>query len=256
MNPIHWEVGFVTYRKQGQKQRPIEYWLQSLFNYQLTIINNFPEAAIPPETQGHNQLQDLGAYSTLCNQFKGDGPYLIINDTLFSHHFSWAWQLFIKRWLKQQTEPLQSNTIWGDIRKPNNPPKLLPPEYLASWIFIIPNRTALLNFSTQLKLSLENTPLEFDLEYHAYLEKFINGNVFRGWHKIVDENEKTKKKNCYFVEHKLNWLLLETNTQLKPIYKSNSFFAFTIRNLERIHTRYLYISNYLQYLLQKVRLPS
>ena len=256
MNPAHWEVGFVTYRRQGQKQSPIESWLQNLLSYKLLIVNNFPESAIAPEIQGNNLFQDLGAYTTLCKQFTGDGPYLLINDTLFNHHFSWAWQIFIRQWLKQNAETLQSNTIWGDIRKPNNPPEFLPPIYLASWIFIIPNRTTLLNFLTQLELSLENPNPEFNLEYSTFLNKFLNGNILNGWHKIVNESEKAMKKKCYFVEHKLNRLLLETNTQIKPIYNSNSFFSFTIRYLERIHTRYLYISNYLQYLLQKVRLPS
>ncbi len=85
---------------------------------------------------------------------------------------------------------------------------------------------------------------------------FLNGNVFRGWHKIVDESKKNQKKECYIVEHQLSRLLLEANIQLHSLQEGNSTMGLFIRTIERINTRTTFIKNYLQYSLQNKSFPS
>lgn len=251
------EVGYVTFLGKEQKRLPIRKWLKPLFPYELYIINNYPNGSIGLEIQGHNQLQDLGAYLSLCQQFKGDGPFLLINDTLFTNHIAWTWKYFIKLWLKQNFNQFDVNSIWGDIRTPSNPPKELPYHYLASWIFVIPNKTVLSTFSNQLYRAIHDaSKYPLSASYQSYLTNFLNGNVLRGWHKIVDESKKNQKKKCYIVEHKLNKLLLESKLQLHSLQDANSTLGLFIRLIERINTRIIYIKNYLQYSLQNKSFPS
>jgi|GEM_PF-429320 len=257
MKSFVWEVGYVTFLGKDQKRPPIHQWLNPLTPFQLNTINNYPNGYIDSELQGHNQFQDLGAYLTLCQQFKGDGPYLLINDTLFTNHISWAWKYFIKLWLKHNSNLFDANSIWGDIRTPFNPPQELPPHYLASWIFVIPNKTVLTTFSNQLYIAIHDgskNPLSGP--YQSYLTNFLNGNVFSGWHKIVDDSEKHAKKECYIVEHRLNKLLLESKVQLRSLQEGNSTFGIFIRTIERINTRTIFLKNYLQYSFQNKSFPS
>jgi hypothetical protein len=81
--------------------------------------------------------------------------------------------------------------------------------------------------------------------YQSYLTNFLNGNVFRGWHKIVDESKKNQKKECYIVEHQLSRLLLEANIQLHSLQQENYTLGLFIRTIERINTRSIFLKNYL-----------
>ena len=257
MKSFVWEVGYVTFLGKDQKRPPIQQWLKPLIPFQLNTINNYPNGCVDLEIQGHNQIQDLGAYLSLCQQFKGDGPYLLINDTLFTNHISWAWKYFIKLWLKHNSNQFDANSILGDIRTPSNPPQELPSHYLASWIFVIPNKTVLTTFSNQLNHAIHNSSKNtLSASYQSYLTNFLNGDVFRGWHKIVDESKKNQKKECYIVEHQLNRLLLEANVQLHSLQEGNSTMGLFIRTIERIYTRTTFIKNYLQYSLQNKSFPS
>jgi hypothetical protein len=251
MESYVWEVGFVTFLDKEQKRPPVQKWLLSLFPFKLYTINNYQGGCIDSEIQGHNQLQDLGAYLSLCEQFTGDGPYLLINDTLFTNHISWAWKYYVKLWQKYNSNLLEINSVWGDIRKPNNPPQEIPSHYLASWIFIIPNKTVLTTFSSQLSSAIHDSAKNpMSVSYQSYLTNFLNGNVFRGWHKIVEKTKKDQKMECYIVEHKLNRLLLESNIQLHSLQEVKPILGLFIRTIERIFTRTIFIKNYLQYFLQ------
>jgi hypothetical protein len=239
------EVGFVTYSNSSRTSAELKKWLENIPTSFVHIVNNYPNRASPQEIQGHNKYQDIGAYPLLISQFKSKGPYLIINDTLFVNHSPTLWKIAIKYWMKCPYP--DKNTIWGDIRHSNTPFNEIPNTYLASWIFLIPSKEELNIFNELLLKSLENTPLQWSTEYNNYLNKFLNGNLFKGWHKIEQSDAKILKKQCYFLEHTISKRLLNHNIQLQPITKQKIYLYNLIRIIDRLNTRYIFLKNWISH---------
>ncbi|MFN3530372.1 MAG: hypothetical protein ACK417_10675 [Bacteroidia bacterium] len=210
-------------------------WLQPL-GMKAYLINNQTSALMAEEIAGDNSQYEFSGYRKACELFESDGPFLIANDTLFKTHDQKSWQALIRSFLAKM--PADELAVWGDIRSDGNALLERPDPFLASWIFILPNRRALELFRSCLQQLLDTERQADSREYAEFLDAWVNQRkLFGGWHGLRNEENISRKKHCIRLEHALSRALAANELPLRSL---GAYFPVRYRLLrwrDRLRTR-------------------
>lgn len=229
------EVGIVVYGASPSGLHRLRRWASDVGAGQCVIIENKAGAATHGVFQGDNQYSEFSAYLQLCGLFGGDGPYLIVNDTLVRTHWTHGWARLCRKVLRGK---LDEHAIIGDIRNDGDHIAGKPSVYLASWIFIIPSRKALDAYRAALEQALIH-PETLPSAYNQWLDRWLNpGTLSGGWHRQAGEAEKRRKRFCIITEHRLSQLLSAHGLRLVSAGRFNPVLYFLIRLADRLKTRF------------------
>jgi hypothetical protein len=228
------EIVVVKYGNKNANNNKIKNWCSKLGCNNPTIINNKLPILNNDEVKGDNSFFEFSGYSIATTYFKKNGPYIIVNDTLFTHHIPVFW-----RWILSNAKRVDpdSLSVWGDHRKE----KIFFPEkskiFLASWIFYIPNRKSLAIFQSSLGAAIASADQKVSLPYQRYIDKWLlNSTVFRGWNGCLDNKSYKRKSLTIKLEHRLS-IELSHYGVLKSLGKLSNLY-FGVRLVERIKNRF------------------
>jgi len=151
-------------------------------------------------TEVTNSHYEFGGYLSGIQLVQTDGPYLIVNSTVFLTRALGIW----KRVLNASN--VYKSSIYGDAT-PSPDPRIpeIPHPYYSSWIFLIRDRKALETFTAALERTLSHVAQEPSPGYDAYLERWLNPrNRFYGWHGPKTPRALQRKKMTIGWEHRLS----------------------------------------------------
>jgi hypothetical protein len=228
--------GMVTYAEKGQWRAPLQR-LRALFSRSTGwVVNNLREGAIDQEIQGENEQFEFGGYLQLCERMEPlEGPYLILNDTLFRTHS-------LRGWLKLLAQLPQSfresdRVIYGDIRFDGTAFRERPNPFLASWVFLIPNRALMCDFRRILQEVLQADFEEISPEYASFLQDWIEPkHRWGGWHGSAQD--RARKRQCILWEHRLSLMLQAEGIELRSIGEWDADLYQRLRLMDRLKTRW------------------
>lgn len=168
----------------------------------LRLIENKPGA--PEGIAGDNRALEFSGYSKALDMFEGEGPFVICNDTLLRVHWSQGWARLIALWLYENVGNTRVE-IWGDIRQEEIVWEEKPAIYLASWLWVLPNRASLDAFK-QLLDRVVNQPLgEPSAPYLDYYKNWLGKPWWAGgWYGSPNEAELSRKLKSIRMEHALS----------------------------------------------------
>jgi hypothetical protein len=136
------------------------------------------------------------------SKFKGEGPFLVVNDSLFKHHLPEAWTLMIK---KATQLKVAAPSVWGDQRKEDVFFPEKEKQFLASWIFYIPDRSSLLAFQMALEDAIASLGQPLSRGYQDYIDQWLHGKKWlRGWKGKMDDETYKRKVLSIRLEHGLS----------------------------------------------------
>lgn len=227
------EWGWVVYGQPNGFDRWKKDWENTLWKYH--IVNNKRNDTFGQT--GSNQHAEFSGYLELIEQFQGDGPFVIANDTWFKTHYSPGWS----KLLRVALQKLDGHVgLHGDIRWEPSEFQEKPSPYFSTWIFLFPHRTALNQFRDALIQTIENCH-EWNLskEYKEYVNHWLHPSTFwRGWHQKTTNPELIEmKKTSIYREHFLNNQLIKNGliTQSLGFFHPRLYFA--LRLMDRLRTR-------------------
>lgn len=232
------EIAFIKYGNEYAENQEITDWCHKLNCVDPVIINNNLSSLMPGELPGDNSFFEFSGYQIAVKSFKTNGPFLIINDTLFKHHLSVGWIWLINKAIQSK---LDSPTVWGDPRKE----KITFPEkeniFLASWIFYIPNRQSLDAFELALDKAIKGIGHPLSDPYQKYIHQWLNEpSLLSGWKGKMDEQTYQRKFISIQLEHALS-RALSANGFLRSFGQVTYLYRL-IRILERIRYRFNLVS--------------
>jgi len=200
------------------------------------IINNDLSSIMPGEIKGDNSSYEFSAYRMACSLLEGDGPFLVVNDTLFHNHIASGW-LWMLRKIK-----VSGPAVVGDLRSEKTSFPEKGSDFLASWIFYLPDRQSLQMFSTALDAAFERAASPEGSAYALYVDQWLKGSRFTGgWHGKTDAEAYARKKHVIRLEHALS-LELDKHQLIRSIALFAPAYTF-IHAAERIYTRILAVVN-------------
>ncbi len=230
--------GMVLYSDLGFWNKELEKIKQIFPDDPYLVLNNKAGQAGGGEIQGANEQFEFGGYLTLIeSMLNHEGPYLILNDTLFRTHYSWGWRRLLNRHLTKWEEG--DKVVLGDIRRDGDQYFERPDPFLASWIFIIPNKATLLVFREALKQVLsDDLVCGSSQEYKDFIVSWIQPkSKLRGWHGLSDSHEISRKMNCIMWEHGLSRRLLQSGVKLVGADFWSPYQYKILRIVDRFKTR-------------------
>lgn len=230
--------GLVSYAKKGQWQRLLNQ-LKALFPRSTGwVVNNCEGEAAEGEIQGDNAQFEFGGYRVLCEKMAAlNGPYVILNDTLFRTHSTRGWMKLLRGIPGRQDESV--HCVYGDIRYDGEALAERSNPFLASWIFVIPNKTSLMAFKQILCEVLQEETLLLSPEYEAFLTSWIEPKSgWRGWHGASSEAEKARKRQCIVWEHRLSLRLLASGMDVRSVGEWDPGLYRRLRIADRLKTRW------------------
>jgi hypothetical protein len=147
-----------------------------------------------------NSHYEFGGYLAGSLGVQSEGPYVIVNSTVFQTRSLWAW-----KWILRSSNGFKA-PIFGDAT-PSPDPHIeeIPHPYYASWIFLVRDREALKAFSDALDRVLGTvTPLPSPA-YAAYLQRWLEPRSrLYGWHGTKTSEALARKKQTIQWEHRLS----------------------------------------------------
>jgi hypothetical protein len=228
------EIAFIKYGNEYAESQEIFDWCGKLNDTAPLIINNKLSSLMPGELPGDNSFFEFSGYQIAVKSFKTNGPFLIINDTLFKHHLPVGWIWLINKAIQSK---LGSPTVWGDHRNE----KIAFPEkekiFLASWIFFLPDRHSLEAFGLALDTAIKHLDQPLSDPYQKYIHQWLKEpSMLSGWKGRIDEQTYQRKFISIQLEHALSRSLsaaglLRSFGQITYLYR-------LIRILERIQYRF------------------
>lgn len=238
------ELGWVIYGSSPEKRRQMHRWEQWLAISQKSLIlnnNNSHSLQNDDEMAGNNQYFEFSAYRQLCDLFSGEGPFIIVNDTMFTNHWQWAWAKLCKRAVQKM--PHGQMVVYGDVRIEGGTIPERPNIYLASWIFIIPDRHVLRQFSLLLdSVMLQRLP-DPSPSYRRYIDEWIHPPVwYKGWHGQRNQEAINRKIRCVVMEHLLSKRLAEYGLRLQNLGQFRKILYALVRIVDRLVTRIIAVT--------------
>ena len=169
------------------------------------VVNNDrdkPGFGVP----GHNRQFEFGGYLEVMEGFQTEGPYVVVNDTLFGNHHTGSWLYLINTIAERILEEPQRLCVVGDIRWDGVGIPERPDPFLASWLFIIPNRDSLEVIKACLRAVLaREVPAVFSPSYEAFLNSWLKTkSIWSGWQGRATEANVVRKRQCIYWEHALS----------------------------------------------------
>lgn len=228
------EIAVVKYGNFNATNDQIRSWSKSLQCDTPIIVNNHEQSLTVDEIKGDNSLYDFSGYAIAIKAFKTEGPYLLVNDTLFKHHIPFFWRNIIRR-IKHIK--LDTPSVWGDHRKENISFPEKDKLYLASWIFYIPDRASLQLLEQTLETAIQKMNEPVSAAYQQYIDQWLlQPTLFRGWSGNMNEEAYARKNRAIRIEHRWSKELskagaLRSFQQVYPLYG-------LIRLMERLKYRF------------------
>lgn len=229
------QLGIVVYGHKNPFGEEIAKLKKKLSPEHIFIVNNLQGAASEGEIEGDNKQYEFSAYAQFVGLFQNDGPYVIANDTLFRTHWAGGWAGLLKRAVKNVNP--NEITVYGDIRRDGNAIPERPDPFLASWIFLLPNRKTLNQFGQALN-KLFNEPLPPPSPaYETYLQWWTNPNRrLRGWHGDRSAEGIQRKLHCIRLEHALSKAMPQHGLALRSLGEFAPFRYAMLRIIDRLRT--------------------
>lgn len=210
-------IGIITYGSLESLDSGIRKMKRRFPQAKISVINNKPGAAKAGQIQGSNRDYEFGGYAEMVELWSAeaqhgtsipatDGPFLIVNDTLFQTHYAQGWLDLVS--LSLDKLHTSGSEVYGDIRRDGDSLAERPDPFLASWFFLLPNRMSLQRFSIALDQLLQEPQPEFSEDYRLFLENWLHPKgKFRGWQGAAHPSEKERKIRCISLEHRLSKLM-------------------------------------------------
>ena len=98
---------------------------------EFTVLNNMPNSGKSDEIPGSNSAFEFSGYLELLESSTWKGKVILVNDTLFKHHFTQGWLALLKRFCSKIKD--EENVIYGDIRWDGTDLMERPNPFLGSW---------------------------------------------------------------------------------------------------------------------------
>lgn len=231
------ELAWLIYGSSPEKRQLMQQWSAELGISRVHIANNHPKLFEADELRGTNESYEFSAYEQLLQELKGDGPYLLVNDTLFRNHGHQLWGRLVKQALQR---PGQYPTVWGDWRSESIVFPEKPAQYLASWIFLIPDRATLTSFRACLHQIMHEPLPEASTAYQTYITKWLQSDKwFSGWHGPSDATTLQRKQRTVRLEHALSLEMRARGLEYKSLGHFAPLFYHWIRLYDRVRTRWM-----------------
>jgi len=225
-------VAIIKYGHRKVSTKKAIAWGKKVGDSNPLVINNLNSGIMPGETEGDNSFYEFSAYRLACRQLVGEGPFLIVNDTLFHNHLAGAWLHMLRR-IK-----VSGPAVVGDIRTENTSFPEKGKFFLASWLFYLPDRNSLTMFSTSLDTAFKSASKPASTDYNQYVDHWLRGKKWMGgWHGTLSHEAYERKKLVIRLEHALS-LELEKHQLIKGIGLFCREYSF-VRLAERLYTRLL-----------------
>jgi hypothetical protein len=222
-------LGVVIYGSTPTKRQRIAAMAKKLGFANLHVLNNHSASLQLDEISGSNQHYEFSGYRELCRHFTGEGPFVILNDTLWVNRWVGGWRSLLRSALKHT----KSNAVWGDVRIEGGEIPERPNTYLASWVFVIPNREVLNQFADSLDDVMHDSYPPPSPAYQGYLDRWFAPRWYGGWHGVRSEEALARKRHCIRMEHALSALLSEKNLPLCSLGENRSLFYSFVRLVDR-----------------------
>jgi hypothetical protein len=176
---------------------------------QIYVINNFGGNPAPGEISGNNSAYEFSGYAHALDLMQGEGPFVLVNDTLFRHHWSNSWRIMLQNLLKKSDFCAQEGSILGDLRRESIEFPEKPLTYWASWILFMSDRTALQRIRTALERVNRADWTLSSPAYDAYVMQWLQRPWWRGgWQGNPTPAAIQRKKISIRREHELSRILL------------------------------------------------
>lgn len=229
-------IGLVAYGDTTPWQQGLGRLRRQLQAHQLLLANNDRSGRRPHELEGDNSAFEFSAYVLLCRSLEGEGPFILLNDTLFKTHWQWGWLKLLQHTLKNIDSRQQA--IWGDMRNDGDTLAERPNPFLASWVFVIPNRQSLVLFADVLDCLCKTDLPEPSPAYAEFLDWWTAPNRrWRGWHGNRSDEELLRKKRSIMLEHALSKALAQNSLPIRSLGSFAPAFYQLIRLTDRLRTR-------------------
>lgn len=229
-------IGLVVYGNSAVWQGRIASFQKKLQPYQLLVVNNDHKNCRPQEIKGDNTSYEFSAYVQLCSLMEGDGPFIIANDTLFKTHWQWGWT----KLLQKAVQKIDKNelSVWGDIRTDGDSIPERPALFLASWIFVLPNRKSLETFQQILTTLCKAKMPEPSAAYADFLAWWTSpSRRLRGWHGPRTAENLDRKIRSIRLEHALSTALHQNQLHIHSLGKFTPIAYKLLRLFDRLRTR-------------------
>ncbi len=158
-------------------------------------------------------------------------PVVVVNDSVFSHHFGFGWAHFLRITARRAV-----TGVWGDPRIEPVTVDGRPLIHLASWIFLLPDAKSRIAFSR----ALAHVTTQFEVEpswpgYAAFLDRYYAPNRrWGGYTQRLTPRDESRKKKCSWAEHRLS-IFLQENQQFRPF---SGLLYRTLHNVDRVLSAY------------------
>lgn len=241
------KIGIITYGSLESLDSGIRKMKRRFPQAAISVINNKPGAAKAVQIQGSNRDYEFGGYAELVEFWLieaqhgtttsgSDGPFLLVNDTLFQTHYAQGWLDLVS--LSLDTLHTSGSEVYGDIRRDGDSLAERPDPFLASWFFLLPNLMSLQRFSVALNQLLQEPQPEFSEGYRLFLENWLHPKgKWRGWQGAAHPSEKERKIRCIYLEHRLSRLMPLHQLQIVSMGHFGENRYKVLRLIDRIRTR-------------------
>lgn len=154
----------------------------------------------------NNDYFEFGAYHEALQHVRSDGPYLLVNNTVFRTRSVFLWKQVLRGIPTTDLAP-----FYGD-GTPRPRPHLadIPDPYYSSWIFLIRDKEALRVFTDAIAQSLPQCLEERTDSYRAYVNAWLQPkNRLSGWHGPKSKEHLARKEKTIVWEHALSTELVK-----------------------------------------------
>jgi hypothetical protein len=225
-------LGVVIFGSTSVKRRNIAALSKHLGVTDLHILNNDKASLQEDEISGNNLFYEFSGYYELCRHFTGEGPFVILNDTLWVNRLVGGWQTLLRSAIRQ----INGNGVWGDLRVEGGVIPERPNTYLASWIFVIPNREVLSQFAASLSVVMHDAYPPPSPAYKVYLDRWFVPRWYGGWHGVRSNESLARKLQCIRMEHTLSAVITEKGLRVHALGEKRSLFYALLRLIDRSYT--------------------
>ena len=206
------EIGWVIHDRSGKVASRCRAWSQrcGFSEQQIYVINNFVGPSAAGEIPGNNTAYEFSGYAQALDLMRGHGPFVLVNDSLFRHHWTNSWRIMLQHLLKDSERSMHQGSMLGDLRRESIEFPEKPLTYWASWILYMPDRTALQRLRTALDRVNRADWTPSTPAYDAYVEQWLQRPWWRGgWQGHPTPAAIQRKKISIRREHELSRILLQ-----------------------------------------------
>lgn len=230
-------IAWIIYESNPEKRKRIQAMNEQLKAKQQLIVNNAGHAILADEILGSNSDFEFSGYLEAIAHFTGEGPFLLVNDTLLLTHWLPGWTKLFKR-AQRSPEFFPAATVAGDIRWEEVIIPERPIPYLSSWVFWCNDRQALLHLEHALRKVIAQDMKPPSVVYQNYLDRWFQpSSAFSGWHGELNSNTYHRKLRCVRLEHALSLALAE-NKPLRSLGELAPNSYWLLRIIDRFRTRW------------------